>query len=94
MKKKKLVGLNLRKKIISNLNSTSIVGGGFTNTCIGEGGNCGFGTNECRTNNCGGGTGGTNPMTQPSCTCDTVQLSYCVGIPGVPATCQSFQVCA
>jgi len=92
MKKKKFIGLSLRKKTISNLNNTKIVGGGYTDTCIGEGGDCGFGSNECQTDDCGGGGG--PAITQKTCTCDTLQLSYCAGIPGVPDTCQSFQVCA
>ncbi len=92
MKKKKLTGLNLNKKTISRLNSSRITGGGHTDaTCVGEGGNCTFGTNCCPggggTGGCGGGTVG------PGCTRDTRELSYCQGIT-IPDGCLSVNPCA
>ncbi len=57
MKKKKLSSLSLKKKAISRLNSSKIIGGGHTdNTCVGGPGNgCTFDTDCC-----------TGPMCEPS----------------------------
>jgi natural product precursor len=94
MKKKNLKTLRLNKKSISSLDSRNlhfIVGG---ETQVGDGGACTFGSNECEptSNLCPPTTG---PRTQgKQCTVNTLGLSYCQGVQGVPPTCISVNPCA
>ena len=92
MKKKKLNGLSLNKKVIANLNTNNITGG-FTGTCVGEAscGNCtqiapcgGNGTWQCATVAC---------TRENGCTRDTIELSYCQTIT-IPDPCLSVGACA
>ena len=86
MKKRKLSGLTLRKKMISNLSHT-LIGGIHTENCTKE---CSGTPNTFGNGACGGDPIDPDPTSRP--TVNTLELSYCNG--GLPETCMSIDPCA
>jgi hypothetical protein len=83
--KKQKTSLGLNKNKISNLNKLEVMGG-RTRDCESVG--C---TRQCGPTE----AGCTTPITQaPTCTLQTVDLSYCGSGGTLPDPCESNQVCA
>lgn len=93
---KKLKKLSLNKDVISKLDASKVMGGGpppagDTNVfCVSVTTTCDGGGGTTVSQNC---TTGPAPTAAAGCTRETVELSFCNGL-GLPAGCQSVEVCA